>query len=164
MPRQKPPISTAERFARQVSERLDAMAPALAERLGPAPGTDRYGGPEVARLWDTPDNSVDQHALFQALQQGITPEGAQQVALFRMAPKLAQAVVGKPVPPEQAAAIAQLAQHPGRYVLTAAHSPDAAKQVAFVEQMHRRAAKRQQQTQQAESPAPSVPAAPQGGY
>lgn len=163
MPRTKPPASTAERFARQVSERLDAMAPALAERLGPAPGTDRYGGADVARLWDTPDNSVDQQALFQALQQGITPEGAQQVALFRMAPKLAQAVVGKPVSPEQAAAIAQLAQHPGRYVLTAAHSPDAAKQVAFVEQMHRRAAKRQQQMAEAGQMAPT-PVAPQGGY
>lgn len=164
MPSKKAPASTAERFAQQISERLDAMAPVLAERLGPAPGTDRYGGRDVEALWDTPDNSVNPQQLVAALQQGITPEGAQQVALLRMAPQLAQVVVGKPVSPEQAAAIAQLAQHPGRYVLTTAHSPDAAQQVAFVKSMHQRAAKRQQRMAEAPQPMPTMAPPAQEGY
>lgn len=165
MAAKKVPASTAERFAQQISERLDAMAPVLAERLGPAPGTDRYGGRDVEALWDTPDTSVNPQQLVAALQAGITPEGAQQVALLRMAPQLAQAVVGKPVSPDRAAAIAQLAQHPGRYVLTTAHSRDAAQQVAFVAEMHKRAAKRQQRVAEAPQAQPMTMAPPaQEGY
>lgn len=167
MPREKPAVSIEERFAKMVSDRLDADAPALAERLGPAPGSDRYGPKDVDALWDTEDETLDANKLFEALQQGITPEGAQAVALFKMAPDLMQAVVGTPQQPETAAAIAKLAQHPGRYVLTVGHSHDAEKQVDFVADMQKRAARRQA-GQMSEQPVPSgyagTPMGDQGGY
>lgn len=146
MARRKQPVSTIDQFAEHINDHVEAMAPVLAERLGPAPGSDRYTQTEVDALWDTQDQSVDHEALFQALRQGITPDGAQAVALFRMAPELMQSVVGTPQPPDQAAVIAKLAEYPGRYVLTAGHSPDADLQVKYVEDQHKRAAKRQQQT------------------
>lgn len=144
MPRSKQPVSTIDQFAQSINDRVEAMAPQLAERLGPAPGTDHYTQREIDDLWDTQDQSVDHEALFQALQQGITPDGAQAVALLRMAPDLAQSVVGTPQPPDKAAVIAKLAEYPGRYVLTTGHSPDAPAQVAYVDAQHKRAAKRGQ--------------------
>jgi hypothetical protein len=169
VPTQKQPVATLDRLAQTINDRVDTMAAGIAERLGPASGTDRYTQAEADDLWDTPDTSVDQNALFQALQQGITPEGAQAVGLLRMAPDLAQHVTGTPQPPDAAAAIAKLAEYPGRYVLTAGHSSDAAAQVAFVEQQHKRAARRGQQRAdvgQAVPMAPTTPAptAPGGGY
>lgn len=161
MPRSKPPASTEDTFARMVSDSLDAMAPALAEKLGPAPGSDRYTAREIDDLWDTTDETLDENQLFDALQQGITPEGAQAVALFRMAPDLMQSVVGTPQPPDKAAAIAKLAKIPGQYVLTAGHSNDAEKQVAYVAEQQKRAAKRQQ-GQMPEQTAPASVA--QEGY
>lgn len=138
-------MSTEDAFARRIDDTLESMAPALADRLGPAPGSDRYAPREIDDLWDTRDQSLDHNALFSALQAGITRDGAQAVALFRMAPDLAKGVIGTPQPPEQAAQIAKLAEYPGRYVLTAGHSSDGAAQVAYVADMHKRAAKRQQQ-------------------
>jgi hypothetical protein len=169
VPTQKQPVATLDRLAQTINDRVDTMAAGIAERLGPASGTDRYTQAEADDLWDTPDTSVDQNALFQALQQGITPEGAQAVGLLRMAPDLAQHVTGTPQPPDAAAAIAKLAEYPGRYVLTAGHSSDAAAQVAFVEQQHKRAARRRQQRAdvgQTVPMAPTTPAptAPGGGY
>lgn len=167
MPRQREASSIEERFAKMVSDRLDADAPALAERLGPAPGSDRYGPRDVDALWDTEDETLDANKLFEALQQGITPEGAKAVALFRMAPDLLQDVVGTPQQPERAALIAKLAQHPGQYVLTVGHSHEAEKQVQYVEEQQKRAAKRQA-GQMSEQPAPSgyagTPMGDQGGY
>ena len=114
MATQKALPSLEDQFAKRVDAALDPQAQAIAASLGPAPGTDRYSQRERDALWDTRDESVDQEQLFQALQQGITPDGAKAVALFRMAPELAQAVVGTPVPPATAAAVAKLAEYPGR--------------------------------------------------
>lgn len=136
--------SVEDQFAERINSGVDATAKALADRLGPAPGSARYTQPQLDALWDTRDESVDQQALFAALQQGITEQGQQAVALFRMAPELGTSVLGVPLPPEKAAVIAKLAEHPGRYVLTVGHSSDADQQVKFVADQHRRAAKRQQ--------------------
>lgn len=144
MPKQKAPAAKLDQLAQRIDSRLDTMSQGIAERLGPASGTARYTQPQIDALWDTKDQAVDQQALYEALQQGITPEGAQAVSLFKMAPDLAKSVVGTPQPPDQAAQIAKLAEYPGRYVLTASHSPDADKQVAFVADQHKRAARRQQ--------------------
>jgi hypothetical protein len=154
MPQQKAPVSTFDQLAQRITDRLDTIGQGIADRLGPPSGSARYTQPQADDLWDTPDNSVDQNALFQALQQGITPEGAQAVALFKMAPELAKSVVGTPQPPDQAAMLAKLAQYPGRYVLTTGHSSDAADQVKFVAEQHKRAARRQQQ--QAPDAAPTT--------
>lgn len=145
MARQKQPVSMMDRFAKRINDRVDTMAAGIAEHLGPAPGTDRYTQTERDALWDTRDQAVDQNRLFEALQQGVTQEGAQAVALFRMSPELMQSVVSTPQQPDTAAIIAKLAEYPGRYVLTAAHSTDPDQQVAFVADQHKRAARRQQQ-------------------
>lgn len=158
MTRQRKPVNTLDAVAQGIDAALDRRAQAVAKRLGPPSGTEGYTQREVEDLWDTPDNAVDQQALFAALQQGITPEGAQKIALFRMAPDLAQFAVGTPLPPDQAAAVAKMAEYPGRYVLTSGHSSDPEEQVEFVADMHRKAAKRQMQ-----QAAPVAVAAPEEG-
>lgn len=157
MPRQTAPVSTMDQLAQRITDRLDSMGQGIADRLGPPSGSARYTQRQADDLWDTPDNGVDQEQLFAALQQGITPEGAQAVALFRMVTELAKSVVGTPQMPETAAMIAKLAAYPGRYVLTTGHSTEADKQVAFVAEQHRRAAQRQQQGFQPPGNAMGVP-------
>lgn len=151
MPTKTPPVSTLDQLAERIDGRLDSMGQGIADRLGPPSGSARYTQPQADALWDTPDNSVDSNALYQALQQGITPDGAQAVALFKMAPDLLMgegddAILGVPLPPDKAAQIAKLAEYPGRYVLTTGHSQDAEEQVKFVADQQKRAARRQMQT------------------
>lgn len=154
MPPTKAPKTSVDQFAQHIDERVTSYAKPIAERLGPAPGMDRFSSREADRLWDTQDTSLNSQQLYEALQQGITPAGLQAVALFRMAPDLAQEVAGKPQPPDVAAAIAKLAEYPGRYVLTTGHSQEAEAQVKFVEDQHKRAAKRQAEPPLIEVPAP----------
>jgi hypothetical protein len=164
MPRQKAPVSTLDQLAEHINTHVDTMAEGIAEHLGPASGTDRYTQKEIDALWDTPDQSVNTQQLFEALQQGITPEGAQAVALFKMAPDLLQHAVGTPLPADQAAAIAKLAEYPGRYVLTAGHSSDAAEQTKYVAEQHKRAAKRQQGQVETQAPEQTSAMPEYGGY
>lgn len=143
MARQPKPVNSLEMTARHIDERLDRLAPALAERLGPPPNTDRYTQRERDALWDTPDAQVNRDALFKVLQAGLPEQDVERFALFRMAPELAKLVTATPLQPEMAATVATLAEHPGRYVLTVGHSADPREQVKFVEEQQRRAAKRQ---------------------
>ena len=135
-------VSPEDQLARRISDRIDAEAEAIGQAMGPPAGSDRYTSRETDALWDTPDHTLDQASLFQALQQGITPEGAQAVALFRMSPELAKHVTSTPLPSDQAAAIVKLAEYPGRYVLTANHSHDPRLQVEYVAEQQHRATRR----------------------
>jgi hypothetical protein len=164
MPRSKSPVSTLDQLAEQINTHVDTMAEGIAEHLGPASGTDRYTQKEIDDLWDTPDSGTNTQQLFEALQQGLTPEGAQAVALFKMAPDLLQHAVGTPLPADQAATIAKLAEYPGRYVLTAGHSGDAADQVKYVAEQHKRAAKRGQQVTETAAPEQTPAMSDYGGY
>lgn len=160
MPRQPKPASSIEQAARDISDRLDRLAPAVAERLGPPPGSDRFTQRERDDLWDTRDPAVVADALYGALQAGLPAEDVERFGLFRMAPDLAKLVTATPLPPDHAAIIAKLAEYPGRYVLTVGHSGDPAEQVSFVEAEHKRAAKRNGMTEP--SPEPTQPS--MGGY
>jgi len=140
-----PSRSLEDQFAERVDQNLDPMAQGIADHLGPAPGAERYSQREIDDLWDTPDTGLDSQQLFAALQQGITDQGAERVALLRMSPELRQHVVGTPQPPDAAAAIAKLAQYPGRYVVTTDHSTDPEEQVKYVAKMQQRAAGRRAQ-------------------
>lgn len=157
MPRQPKPVNTLDQKARHISDRLDRMAPALADRLGPPPGSDRYTRRERDALWDTRDVAVNRDALYRALQAGLPEQDVGRFALFRMAPDLAQMVTATPLAPEQAAAVAALAEYPGRYVLTVGHSADPEAQIEFVAQEQKRAAKRNGMAEPALGP-PTMPA------